>query len=118
MLSLKEKLELQKAIKAGIDRLKAGIADLRERLAVQRNVKESLGKLKGEHRTQDESLFGQLCAGKFLSVGPVQFLGILKKVLAEINGNVQLVQEPVIAYITAHRGEGILESAAALHAPE
>lgn len=111
MLSLKEKLSLQKTVKSGLDSLKAGIADLRARLATQRGIKEALDKLKGDTPGHSGTLFEQLLAGKFLGEAPVKFLSILKKVLAEINDNVQLVKEPVIAYITAHHDEGVFESA-------
>lgn len=111
MLSLKEKLSLQKTVKNGLDSLKAGIADLRARLATQREIKNALERLKGGTPAPG-TLFEQLLAGKFLGEAPVKFLSILKKVLAEINDNVQLVQEPVIAYIKAHHTEeGVFESA-------
>lgn len=110
MLSLKEKLSLQKTVKSGIDRLKEGIADIRVRLSVQKEIKEALDKLKEGIPARGDSLFEQLRAGKFLGEAPVKFLSILKKVLAEINDNVQLVREPVIAYIKAHHNEGVFES--------
>ena len=110
MLSLKEKLSLQTTVKNGLDSLKAGIADLRARLATQREIKEALERLKGDVPTRG-TLFEQLLAGKFLREPPVKFLSILKKVLTEINDNVQLVQEPVIDYIKAHHSEGVFESA-------
>ena len=110
MLSLKEKLSLQKTVKSGLDSLKAGIADLRARLATQREIKEALEKLKGDAHARG-TLFEQLLAGKFLGEAPVKFLSVLKKVLTEINDNVQLIQEPVIAYIKAHHTEGVFESA-------
>lgn len=114
MLGIKEKLALQRAVKEGIDRLKAGIKDIRQRLATQREVMEALNKLKGKPASAGSlSLFDQLLAGKFLQEKPIKFLSILKKVVAEINGDVQPVREAVLAYLKAHHNaqEGIFESA-------
>ena len=113
MLGIKEKLALQRAVKEGIDKLKAGIKDIRQRLATQREVMEALDKLKGKSSAGSPSLFDQLLAGKFLQETPIKFLSILKKVIAEINGNVQPVREAVIAYLRAHHNAqtGIFESA-------
>ena len=42
MLGIKEKITLQRAVQEGIKSLKAGIKDIRERIATQRRVKEAL----------------------------------------------------------------------------
>ncbi len=102
MLGIKEKISLQRAVQEGINSLKAGIKDIRERIATQRRVKESLDKLKGSTGNSTQSLFEQLVAGKFLKEAPARFLMILKKVLAEVDNNVQMIKDPVINYLKAH----------------
>ena len=112
MLNIKEKLTLQRAVKEGLDKLKSGIKDIRQRLATQRQIKEALDKLKGVSGGDSQSLFEQLIAGKFLKEVPARFLAILKKALAEVNGNIQMIQDPVIAYLAEHHSEeGVFESA-------
>lgn len=113
MLGIKEKLALQRTVKDGIDSLKDGIKDIRQRLATQRQVKEALDKLKGKSASGGSpSLFEQLVAGKFIKEAPARFLAILKKALDEVNGNVRMIQDPVIAYLAEHHSEeGVFESA-------
>lgn len=112
MLGIKEKITLQRAVQEGIKSLKAGIKDIRERITTQRRVKEALDRLKGNTANGSQSLFEQLVAGKFLKEAPARFLAILKKVVAEVNGNIQMIQEPVIAYLAEHhKEEGVFESA-------
>lgn len=113
MLGIKEKITLQRAVQEGIKSLKAGIKDIRERIATQRRVIEALDKLKGNSGNSQQSLFEQLVAGKFLKEAPMSFLMILKKVLAEVDNNVQMIKDPVINYLKAHyqSEEGVFESA-------
>lgn len=113
MLGIKEKLALQRVVKDGIDSLKAGIKDIRQRLATQRQVKDALDQLKGKSPSGGApSLFEQLVAGKFIKEAPARFLAILKKALVEVNGNIRMIQDPVIAYLAEHHSEdGVFESA-------
>ena len=47
-LTLREKIALQRQIKENLNTLKAGVANLRERIALQRKIKEDWDKLRGK----------------------------------------------------------------------
>lgn len=109
MLGIKEKLALQKSVKEGIDKLKAGISDLRARLALQKEIKESLDKLKGKTGKID-NLVEQFLAGKFIKEKPNKFFSIFMKVYGLVQGKLDDLKKPIIDYIKANKPDAITES--------
>ncbi|MBQ7609092.1 MAG: hypothetical protein IJU76_14175 [Desulfovibrionaceae bacterium] len=102
MLSVREKLSLQRSVKEGLTTLKAGVQDVRERLQLQRSVKEMLNKLKGEKAPVSRTLYDRLVAGEFINYKPLAFCDILRDVLKEIDNNLQMIAEPIIVYLEAY----------------
>lgn len=111
-LSFQEKRALQKEISDCAASLETA-SDFRAKRTLQKRLADAFAKLEGKAAKIAQTLLDQLLAGKFLQEKPIRFLSILKKVVAEINGNVQPVREAVIAYLKAHHNaqEGIFESA-------
>lgn len=84
-LTLKEKLELQKTVRQGREKLRSGqVAKLSERLAIQREVRLALDKLKGtttplpEEPTPPSSTgmteeYRKLLAGEYNGLAPNDF---------------------------------------------
>lgn len=114
-LSFKEKRGAQVSLNTSLTRLSSGSLSFKDKRTEQGNVATQLSILTGTP-TSSPTLYDQLLAGKFISEPPVRFLSILKKVIAEINMDMRLIQEPVITYIKAHQRDAILEGLSDLKA--
>ena len=121
MMSLREKLALQKTVSAGLADLELGIADLRTRLARQKEVNGALAKLNASGEPE-KSLLDRILSGEFLHSTVERFLKMLEAVGEEIGHDYSKLHEPIIAFLNAHKAEmvyptangevgGILESA-------
>lgn len=110
-LSFKEKRTLQQEIQIGFAELDKK-PDFKTKRALQKRLADAFARLEGKIIGTTQSLLDQLLAGNFLKEKPLKFLNIIKNVLEELNGNIQPVREPVIAYLKAHHNaqEGVFES--------
>lgn len=106
MLGIREKLALQKTVKEGINRLKAGVGNIRERLSLQKEIKESLNKLKGFAAQPKETLLERFLAFEFTKAMPEEMLRVLRKVYAEAKGQIEPLKEPVLRFCQYHLGAG------------
>lgn len=111
-LTFKEKRDLTKVVNAKIGEIQAGGMDFKAKRAATKALNEALAKLGGQGvETSDSGLLADLVAGKFNDLAPLAFLKKLEDTVAELNGNIEPVKEPTIAYIQANEDK-ILESAA------
>lgn len=110
-LSFKEKRALQQEIQIGFAELDKK-PDFKTKRALQKRLADAFARLEGKIIGTTQSLLDQLLAGNFLKEKPLKFLNIIKNILEELNGNIQPVREPVIAYLKAHHNaqEGVFES--------
>ena len=88
MFSLREKLTLQKTVKAGIDNLRSGIADLRARLTTQKEIRDALAKL-GEKMDKVATTLERLLAGEFTKADPLVFGNRLREAAAELDDGIE-----------------------------
>lgn len=81
-LTLREKIALQRQIKENLNTLKAGVANLRERIALQRKIKEDLDKLRGISTTTqtEKSEYQKLLDGAYNSLAPLDFFEKAKQI--------------------------------------
>ncbi len=79
-LSLREKIALQRQVKENLDTLKAGVSNLRERISLQRQVKEGLDKLRGITTQTEKSDYQRLLDGEYNNLDPVEFYEKVKAI--------------------------------------
>lgn len=85
-LSLREKIALQRQVKENLDTLKAGVSNLRERISLQRQVKEGLDKLRGITTQPEKSDYQRLLDGEYDNLAPLKFYAKVKDICsAEIS---------------------------------
>lgn len=113
MLSLREKLTLQKTIDAGLERLNTGIASLRERLSVQKEVDAGLARLNGDSAPSD-TLLDRFIAGEFTKAGPQKMWSVFNEVLALAKGSLDMLKDALLKFFEYHESQGagmVMESA-------
>lgn len=109
-LSFKEKRALQAEIQSCFVSLEAN-PDFKAKRSLQKRLADAFAKLEEKAVNTVKTLYERLVAGDFLREGPAKFLAILKKVLVEVENQVSLLHEPVIAYLKANNDKGVFESA-------
>lgn len=113
-LSFKEKRALQKTVAAKMDELKAGTLSFKEKRAAQKELKDAFEKLQVqvEQKVENQKL-QDLVAGKYNDLKPLEFIGVLKEIVSEIN-DIEPVKPPTIAYCEANQDKMIQEDQAVM----
>jgi hypothetical protein len=106
-LSFKEKREVQKLVAAKIEELKAGNLSFKEKRAAQKELKDAFARLSVKIEQQDtgeaeNQKLQDLIAGKFNSLKPLEFIGVLKEIVTEIK-DVEPVKPPTISYCDVNK---------------
>jgi hypothetical protein len=99
MLSFTEKRTLQRVVQDKISELEGAGLSFKEKREAQRALEEALAKLEGAVAPRVNSKLNDLLAGKFTNEEPMRFLAILEEVVNELNGDIEPIKEPTIAYI-------------------
>lgn len=102
MLGIREKLALQKTVKEGITRLKAGVENIRERISLQKEIKESLDRLKGATTATKETLLDRFLAGEFTKAKPEVMWKNFCKAYAEAKEDLSILKGALIKFFEWH----------------
>ena len=95
-LSLRDKIALQRQVKENLDTLKAGVSNLRERISLQRQVKEGLDKLRGTTTQPEKSDYQRLLDGEYDNLSPLKFYAKVKEICsAEITARWDRLRDTV-----------------------
>ena len=116
MMSVLQKLQLQKTVAECTSKLRNGISNIAERLSVQKLLRETVAELKGvavpdsnkkieDQDTKPTPLYNRLIAGEFYSLAPIAFMAKLKEVAKEIGEDVTKLHDPSIEYLRIHEAE-------------
>ena len=113
MLSIREKLSLQKDVSEDQKKLASGISDLRTRLSVQKGMNESLARLNGEKREQ--TVLDRFLAGEFTKELPIVFREKLIECANLLQGKIEPLIKPFRMFMEYHENQmaPVLESASA-----
>lgn len=101
-LTLRERIALQRQVKENLDTLQAGVSNLRERIALQRKVKEDLDKLLGISTKAERTLLDRLLAGEFNSLEYMEFYEKLVEAVQQSGKEFSVGIEPAVNYLKAH----------------
>ena len=109
-LSFNEKRKLHRIIKKRHEELEKGDLSFNEKRIAQKELKSAYEKLTGktDQGVENEKL-RDLIAGKYNSLEPLEFIGLLNEIVSEIK-DIEPIKAPTIVYCDENKGRMVKDT--------